>query len=107
MAVVVGTPPSAMVQWGHLLVHLYFGQFEKEAREPLHWEVSFCSECDMINVGQVKYICSPIINKARFIHRVPIGSELEWKGKMTMAIAKMNMDKFIRALMDLESQVIP
>ncbi|KOM49409.1 hypothetical protein LR48_Vigan08g023600 [Vigna angularis] len=42
MAVLVGTQPSAaMVQWGHFLVHLYFGQFQKEAREPLHWKVPF------------------------------------------------------------------
>ena len=40
MAVPCGDSPSAMVQRGiFFLVHLYFGHFEKEAREPLHWEV--------------------------------------------------------------------
>jgi len=36
-----GDPPFCHGSIGRFLVHLYFGQFLKEAREPLHWEVSF------------------------------------------------------------------
>jgi len=41
MAVLVGTLTLCHGSMGHFLVHLYFGQFEKEAREPLHWELPF------------------------------------------------------------------